>query len=67
MDPIILKTLEAAQYLGVEKSTLEAYRCRGGGPVFVKYHRAVRYRKADLDAFIEQSLRRNTSQPAASR
>ena len=58
----ILRTTEAAGYLGLRKSTLEAWRCRGGGPVFLKLNKAVRYRKDDLDAFLTSRLRTNTSQ-----
>jgi len=60
--PTLFRTNEAAKYLGVAKSTLEAWRVRGGGPVFLKYgNKAVRYREPDLEAFQERSLRRNTS------
>ena len=57
----ILRTTEAAQYVGLQKSTLEAWRVRGSGPVFVKLGKAVRYRKEDLDAFLKSSLRTSTS------
>ena len=59
---MLLKTPEAAQKLRVTKSTLESWRCRGGGPQFVKYGRAVRYRPIDLEIFLEKSLRNNTSE-----
>lgn len=58
---MLLKTPEAAKMLRVTKATLESWRCRGGGPQFVKYGRAVRYRPEDLDKFLEKSLRSNTS------
>jgi len=58
------RTEQAASYLGVSKATLEAWRCRGGGPVFLKLGKAVRYRQADLDSFIESKIRRNTSERA---
>lgn len=55
-------TPQAAQYLGdLKPETLEAWRCRGGGPRFVKLGRSVRYRESDLDAFIESRLRASTS------
>lgn len=56
----MLRTKEAAAYIGLTKATLEAWRCRGGGPVFLKLGKAVRYRQADLEAFIESRLRKNT-------
>lgn len=55
-----LDTIEAAHYLGLMKSTLEAWRCRGDGPQFVKLGRAVRYRQADLDAWVDSRVRENT-------
>ena len=58
---MFLRTIEAAQFLGVRKSTLEAWRVRGGGPVFLKLNKAVRYRQQDLDKFTENSLRTSTS------
>ena len=51
---------EAADDLGLQRTTLEAWRCRGGGPRFVKLGRAVRYRQADLDEWIESRIRENT-------
>ena len=58
----MFRTNEAAGYLGLTKSTLEAWRCRGGGPVFIKLGKAVRYRREDLDEFINSRARTNTSQ-----
>jgi hypothetical protein len=57
---IMLRTLDAANYLELAKSTMEAWRCRGTGPAFVKLGKAVRYRKQDLDDFLKSSLRQNT-------
>lgn len=50
--PVNLKTPQAAQYLGLAVSTLNKWRCHGGGPKFLKLGRAVRYRQEDLDAFL---------------
>lgn len=50
--PKVLKTADAADYLGVGKSTLEKWRIYGRGPAFVKYgSRTVRYFIEDLDFF----------------
>ena len=57
----VMRTGEAAQFLGLRESTLEAWRCRGGGPVFLKLGKAVRYREEDLQAFVESRLRKNTT------
>lgn len=42
----------AADYLGLAKSTLARWRsCGGVGPTYCKFGGAVRYAKADLDAY----------------
>jgi excisionase family DNA binding protein len=60
-----LDTKQAAQYLGLKKNTLEVWRVKGGGPTFVKFGRAVRYRIQDLDAYVEKNLLTSTSQVRA--
>jgi excisionase family DNA binding protein len=57
-----LRTREAAALLGLQPTTLEAWRTRGGGPSFLKLGKAVRYRTSDLEKFIESRLRNNTSE-----
>lgn len=52
---------QAAEYLGLKRSTLEAWRCRGGGPKFVKMGRLVKYRFIDLENFVECQMRDHTS------
>lgn len=49
---ITLTTPQAAEYLGLAVSTLNKWRCWGGGPAYLKLGRAVRYRQEDLDAFM---------------
>ncbi len=51
----LLTRREAAGYLGVTERTLAVWACtkRYGLPI-VKIGRLVRYRRADLDAFIER-------------
>ena len=57
-----LRTPSAARYLGISESTLNKTRLTGDGPQFVKVTpRAVVYRQADLDAWLEARLRRSTS------
>ena len=59
MTTVMLNTPDAAAYLDLQKATLETWRCLGRGPPFVKMGRLVKYRVADLDAYIES--RRCTS------
>jgi excisionase family DNA binding protein len=47
-----LTETQAAEHLGLSIATLRAWRHRGKGPRFVRFGRAVRYLRADLDAFI---------------
>lgn len=46
-------TKEAAIYLGLHKSTLDHWRLKGLGPKWYKSKDGIiRYRKADLDAYM---------------
>jgi hypothetical protein len=60
-------TEAAARYLGLEAHSLECYRSVGGGPVFHKFGRYVRYAVDDLDAWAETCRRVTTASPAAPR
>lgn len=65
----ILTTVEAAEYLRLSKFTLEGMRVKGGGPRYAKLSKgrgrgAVRYRRADLDAWVAACLVESTSQVA---
>lgn len=57
----ILNTREAAAYVRLGKPTMERFRISGEGPIFVKLGGAVRYRKADLDSWLESRRVRSTS------
>jgi hypothetical protein len=58
---------QAAALLKVSVKTLQGWRCRGGGPRFVKIGRSVRYQLADLDAFVQAAVRSSTSDPGPAR
>lgn len=60
----VLNTPEAARYVRLSKPTLERFRISGDGPAFLKLGGAVRYRKTDLDAWLESRLTRSTSEEA---
>ncbi len=50
----ILRTREAAEYLGLAESTVEKLRRRGGGPPFIRLGgRAIGYDLQDLDAWLD--------------
>ena len=44
---------QACQYLGLSIHTVRQWRHLGKGPLYVKVGRAVRYRQADLDAYMQ--------------
>lgn len=54
VNAVLLTVEQAADYLGLAVSTLNRWRCHGEGPVFIKLGRAVRYRKSDINAYIER-------------
>jgi len=57
----VLRTPEAAQYLGLAVSTLEKARLRSDGPRFIRLgRRAVGYLIEDLDSWIGAGQRLNT-------
>ena len=58
----LLTVAQAAKVLGLSISTLNKWRLTGGGPTFVKYPTAVRYRLSDLQAFIAANLCNSTSE-----
>ncbi len=60
----LLTTKQAAAFLKVSPKTLERMRVEGGGPVFVKVGRLVRYRRSDLLAFIDSNVFGSTSEHA---
>lgn len=58
----LLPEERAARFLSLTSRTLQAWRQRGGGPVFCRISsRCVRYRLRDLIAFAESRLRTSTA------
>lgn len=55
---------EAANYLRLGVATLAKRTMNGTGPVMCRLGRSVRYRRADLDAFMGAHLVRSTSDVA---
>ena len=60
----VLRTPEAALYVGLSPSTLEKKRLDGSGPEFLRLGgRAVGYDLAKLDGWLERQRRTSTSDP----
>lgn len=57
----IMTTEEAAEYLRMSRQWLEIARYKGDGPPFIKLPRMVRYRKRDLDKWIEKRIRNSST------
>ncbi len=58
----LLRQKEVAQILNLSPRTLEAWRHRGGGPRYLLLTpRCVRYKKSDLNQFMEERVRTSTS------
>ena len=60
-------TKAAARYLDLEAHSLECYRSIGGGPVFHKFGKYVRYAVDDLDAWAATCRRVTTASPEGRR
>jgi hypothetical protein len=57
-----LNSREAAKYLGISYSKLTKLRTYGGGCRYYKISQRVVYDTADLDKFLAECARNNTSQ-----
>lgn len=57
----LLAPKETSLYLGIPVPTLAGWRHYKRGPTYVKIGGQIRYRKADLDAYIAQNERRAVS------
>jgi len=52
MDDELLTAIAAARFLTTEPRTLEAWRYKATGPVFIRVGRAIRYRRSDLETWL---------------
>ena len=60
----LLNESQAAKVLGVSVRTIQGWRVKGGGPVFLKLGNgrgSVRYRLEDIEAYLADRTRRSTS------
>ena len=55
--PVTFNSKQASRYLGVSEAVLRLWRADGKGPRYFKAgEKLVRYRRADLDSWIEARL-----------
>ncbi len=55
-DEKLMSTKEVSEYLGIAVSTLLLYRTMETGPAYIKMRRLVRYRKSEVDAWLEAQI-----------
>ncbi|CAN5416087.1 hypothetical protein BH10BDE1_BH10BDE1_27860 [soil metagenome] len=61
----LFSTKQAAEYLATSERFLEIRRMKGGGPQYIRVSaKTIRYRQSDLDSWIAERVRSNTSQNA---
>lgn len=53
-EPLLVE-VQAAKLLNVSIRTLQAWRCRGMGPAFIRVGRAIRYRHSDLISWLQSN------------
>ncbi|MHB1926716.1 MAG: helix-turn-helix domain-containing protein [Leptospirillum sp.] len=51
----LLSNGEAAEFLGLSPDTLPRWRWAGVGPSYLRVGRSIKYRRADLEAFLNES------------
>ncbi len=57
----LLSEKEVEQIYGITRRWLQKKRCAGGGPIFIKIGKSVRYRISDIESFLEDHRRSSTS------
>ncbi len=63
MPDSFLTTTQAAEYLTIAAATLNKRRSTGIYPIpYIKLGRSVRYRQADLDAYVEEQRQTSTAE-----
>ena len=65
MEKLLLSTKELAEVLDVHTATLATWRHEGRGPRFIKIGSNVRYRRSDIDDWLEAQTRSSTREAVA--
>src|SRR5262249_12958551 len=52
----LMNEREAAAYLGVSVSGMRKWRARQSGPKYARFGKIIRYRRSDLDAFVQSRI-----------
>jgi hypothetical protein len=62
-----LSPKQAEAYTGISSRSLERLRLTGGGPVYSKVGRLIRYNSVDLEDWMRRDRRNSTSDSGSSR
>lgn len=65
LPPRLLRTPEAARFLGLSGRTLEKHRTYGTGPTYMKIGGRVVYAVADLQSWAARGSKSSTADPGA--
>lgn len=58
--PILLTTAQVSETYNLPTATLNGWRYKGGGPLFIKAGSAVRYRQTDVEKWLDKNTHKNT-------
>jgi hypothetical protein len=64
---VLLTEVQSAEFLSLSTRTLQAWRSSGGGPLYVRAGRAIRYRHRDLLSWVESNTIANKASPVVGR
>ena len=53
---------ETAKLLSLSVKTLQRYRYTGGGPIYVKLGKSVRYKESDIEKYVSERTRYITTE-----
>ena len=53
---------ETAKLLSLSVKTLQRYRYTGGGPIYIKLGKSVRYKESDIEKYVSERTRYITTE-----
>lgn len=66
MTPEVTTSKGAAEMMGIAVATLNTWRCRGGGPPYLKIGKRVIYRIEDVRAYMDARVMKKCGEPMTS-